>query len=337
MKNRRYMLLAVLVLGVSFLRGGVRVSAAMADSPIVIRYATLAPPGSSFGKVLAAWGRTIKKQTEGRVALRVYGGGSQGDERDVLRKMRAGQVDASGVTTTGMGMLVRPVLVLTVPGLLTEYDDLRRVSSKLRGRFNKLFERAGVRLLAWGDGGKNRLFSTRIIAKPDDLKRARPWAWKDDPVFAEFIRVIGANPVRVGAMEVYPGLQTRMIDVAPASCIVAVAFQWHTRLKYMVKDNLSLILGGSIITQEKFDALTPGDQKILIDTAERTTRASDKIVRRDDLKAYQLMLKRGIEEIDTSPHKAAWDAVALKTREQLAGRVYSKSLLEAVEAEAAAP
>ena len=331
------MLLAALVLGTSLLPSGVRVSAAAPDSSVVIRYATLAPPGSSFGKVLRAWGRTLKDHTEGRVTLRVYGGGSQGDERDVLRKMRAGQLDAAGITTTGLGMVVRPVLVLTVPGLLTEYEDLHRVRAKLRGRFNELFKRGGFQLLAWGDGGKNRLFSTRVIARPEDLKQARPWAWKDDPVFAEFIRVIGANPVRVGAMEVYPGLQTRMIDVAPASCITAVAFQWHTRLKYLVKENLSVILGGSIITQEKFDTLTPGDQEILINTAERTARASDKIVRRDDATAYQSMLRRGIQEIDTSPHKAAWDAVARKTREQLAGRVYSKSLLETVEAEAARP
>ena len=36
-------------------------------------------------------------------------------------------------------------------------------------------------------------------------------------------------------------------------------------------------------------------------------------------------------EVDTLPYKAEWDAVAKKTRENLAGRVYSKSLLEAVE------
>ncbi len=335
MQNSKHMLLGALVLGAFLLPGGVRVSAATADAPIVIRYATLAPAGSAFGKVLRAWARSVKKETEGRVKLRFYGGGSQGDERDFLRKMRAGQIDAAGVTTTGMGMVVRPVLVLTVPGLITTYEDLHRVRTKLRKRFDKLFEDVGFQLLAWGDGGENRLFSTRPFAKPEDLKKARPWAWKDDPVFTAFIKVIGANPVRVGAMEVYPGLQTRMIDVAPASAITAVAFQWHTRLKYMAKQNLSIILGGSIMKKDKFDELSPGDQKILIDTAERTTRVSDKIVLRDDAKAYQSMLRRGIEEIDTSPHKAAWDAVGLKTRARLTGRVYSKALLDAVEAELA--
>ena len=79
-----------------------------------------------------------------------------------------------------------------------------------------------------------------------------------------------------------------------------------------------------------FDQLTPGDQKILLDTAERGARAIDKIVIRDDVKAYQTLLERGLTEVDLSPHQAEWDAVATKARNQLAGRVYSKSLLDQV-------
>jgi len=56
----------------------------------------------------------------------------------------------------------------------------------------------------------------------------------------------------------------------------------------------------------------------------------DKIVLRDDARAYATLLKRGLKEVDLSPHQAEWDAVAKKAREQLAGRVHSKSLLEEV-------
>ncbi|MBW2223522.1 MAG: hypothetical protein JRF54_04745, partial [Deltaproteobacteria bacterium] len=63
-------------------------SKAAADGPIVIRYASLAPPSSAFGKILKAWGRTFKKETQGRAELRFYSGGSQGDERDFIRKIR---------------------------------------------------------------------------------------------------------------------------------------------------------------------------------------------------------------------------------------------------------
>jgi len=295
----------------------------------------MAPGNSAFGKVLKAWNRSVKKETEGRVEIRFYAGGSQGDERDFLRKIRVGQIDAAGVTAVGLGMVVRPILVLTAPGLITEYEQLHRVRSQMRERFVKLFRDAGFELLVWGDGGLNRLFSTKPFAKPDDIKSMRPWAWKDDPVFSGFVNVIGANPVRVGAMEVYGGLQTRMIDFVPTSALAAVAFQWHTKLNYMSKQNLNILIGGSIIEQEKLDELTPGDQQILRDTAVRAVNAMDKIVLRDDTRAYQVMLERGMKEVDLAPHQAEWDAVSKKTREQLAGRVYSKDLLAAVESLAA--
>ncbi len=309
---------------------GSQVSNAAADGPIVIRYASLAPPSSAFGKILKAWGRTFKKETEGRAELRFYTGGSQGDERDFIRKIRAGQIDSAGITTTGMGMVVRPILVLTAPGLITEMDQLIHVRTELRSRFEEMFRESGFELLTWGDGGKNRIFSVNPFARPSDLKSGRPWAWKDDPVFAGFLGVIGANPVRVGANEVYGGLQTRMIDTVPSSCIMAVAIQWYTKLNYMAKQNFNILIGGSIIKKEVFDQLTPGDQKILLDTAERGARAMDKIVSRDDDKAYRTLVERGIKEVDLSPYQAEWDAVATKARKQLAGRVYSKSLLAEV-------
>jgi TRAP-type C4-dicarboxylate transport system substrate-binding protein len=312
-----------------FLPGG-KASSAAADGPLVIRYASLAPPSSAFGRILKAWGRTYKKQTEGRSELRFYTGGSQGDERDFIRKIRAGQIDAAGITTTGMGMVVRPILVLTAPGLITEMEQLYHVRTELRARFEKLFQNAGFELLTWGDGGKNRLFSAKPFARPDDLKSGRPWAWKDDPVFAGYLGVMGANPVRVGANEVYGGLQTRMIDTVPSSCIMAIAIQWYTKLNYMAKQNLNIVIGGSIIKKEIFNQLTPEDQEVLLDTAERSARVMDNIVLRDDAKAYKTLIERGIAEVDLSVHQAEWDAVAKKAREQLAGRVYSKSLLDEV-------
>ena len=84
-------------------------------------------------------------------------------------------------------------------------------------KLEKLFDEAGFELVAWGDGGLNRLFSTKPFARPADLKRARPWAWKDDPVYLGFISAIGANPVKVGAMEVYGGLPTSLTAFVPAS------------------------------------------------------------------------------------------------------------------------
>jgi TRAP-type C4-dicarboxylate transport system substrate-binding protein len=314
--------------------GGSGAPHAEAEGKTVIRYATIAPGGSSFGKILKAWGRSLSKETEGRVELRYYSGGSQGDERDFIRKMRVGQMDAAGLTTIGLGIIVRPVLVLAAPGIIKTYEQLDGVREKMDERFAKMFEDAGFVLLNWSDAGAGRIMSTKPIFKPADLKASRPWAWKDDPIFAEFLKVVGANAVRLGVPEVYAALQTKMVDVVPVSPLAAVAMQWFTKLKYMSKESFGLILGGSVVKREKFDQLSPEDQKILMDTARRAAQALDKVVRRDDGKAYDTLIKRGIELVDTGPYQAEWDKAADETIDRLTGRIFSKSLLAEVRAAA---
>ena len=314
--------------------GGSGAPHAEAEGKTVIRYATIAPGGSSFGKILKAWGRSLSKETDGRVELRYYSGGSQGDERDFIRKMRVGQMDAAGLTTIGLGIIVRPVLVLAAPGIIETYEQLDGVREKMDERFAKMFKDAGFILLNWSDAGGGRIMSTKPIFKPADLKTSRPWAWKDDPIFAEFLKVVGANAVRLGVPEVYAALQTKMVDVVPVSPLAAVAMQWFTKLKYMSKDSFGLILGASVVKKEKFDQLSPEDQKVLMDTARRAAQALDKVVRRDDRKAYDTLIKRGIELVDTGPYQAEWDKAADETIDRLTGRIFSKSLLAEVRAAA---
>jgi TRAP-type C4-dicarboxylate transport system substrate-binding protein len=103
----------------------------------------------------------------------------------------------------------------------------------------------------------------------------------------------------------------------------------------MSSTNFNIIVGGSIISKKKFNELSKADQKTLLDTAKRAASKLDQIVGRDDARAYQTLLGRGISEVDTSTNQVAWDAAAKKAREQLAQRgVYSKSLLKTVEAAA---
>jgi TRAP-type C4-dicarboxylate transport system substrate-binding protein len=62
----------------------------------------------------------------------------------------------------------------------------------------------------------------------------------------------------------------------------------------------------------------------------------NKVIRRDDEKAYQVVLKKGIEAVEAGDAQAAWDAADKKVRDNLTGRMFSKSLVNAV-AEAAKP
>ena len=301
----------------------------------MLRIASLAPAGSSWMKVLNAWKATLDRETEGRLKLRFYPGGSQGDERDFVRKMRVGQLDGGVVTMSGMSLLVRPMVILVLPNFLDTYEKLDRVRLKMAKEFEKMFEDEGFLMVAWGDAGKTRLFSKKKIERPSDIKSMRPWMWKDDLIFIEFYDVIGASAVRLGVPEVYPGLQTNMIDVVTSSALTAVALQWYTRVKYMTGHNYSIIAGGMVMRKEKIDGLAPDLKEAFLRTAERVETLLNQSIRRDDQKAYDVVIKKGIVATDTSKYKAEWDAAAKQVRDRMTGRAFSKSLLQAVEAAAA--
>jgi TRAP-type transport system periplasmic protein len=303
--------------------------AARADGVTVLRIATLAPRGTPLVKAFQAWDKTLRKETANRVGVQVYPGGASGDEKVMVRKMRADQLDGAAVTVTGLGFIARPSLVLAAPGVIMDYAELDLVRRDLAGTFDKMFEDAGYILLGWGDAGRTRLFSQKQIRRPADLRSVRPWVWGDNPVMVEFMRTVGANGVRLGVPEVYPGLQTGMIDTVTASALSAVALQWFTRLKYVSGQPSGVIVGALVLRKDKFDALPKDVQR----TVRRLAKVGDAELRkaRDmDDRAHQALIQRGMKPLAVESHALEWEKAFRKTTASLAGRVYSRALLERV-------
>jgi TRAP-type C4-dicarboxylate transport system substrate-binding protein len=296
-----------------------------------LRIATLAPAHSSAGRVFAIWHKQLAQLSEGRVSLDTYLGGVAGDERTVLRKMKLGQLDGGGMTTVGLGQVVRPALVLSAPGVLTSYAQMNAVQDQLDPHFEELFAKAGYKLLGFGDAGRVRYFSaTQPIEKPSDLRSVRPWAWTDDAVYPALIKRAGANGVAMGLPEVMGALQTRMVDAVPTSALAAVGLQWFSVLKYVTERSDAFVVGALIVRREAFDALPPDVQKIVHTTAYANQKKIRDAIRREDDRAFEVLKARGLTPVAPKKHAAAWDAINRETTEGLVGTVYSRELLEQV-------
>ncbi|MCU0612154.1 MAG: TRAP transporter substrate-binding protein DctP, partial [Candidatus Eisenbacteria bacterium] len=59
-------------------------------SGAALKFASLAPEGTSWMKEMHALAEDIALATGNRVTLKLYPGGVAGDERDVLRKIQVG-------------------------------------------------------------------------------------------------------------------------------------------------------------------------------------------------------------------------------------------------------
>ena len=58
-----------------------------------IKVAIVAPEGSTWSNVVKEWNEELKAKTNGQLSFKIYAGGVQGDERDVVRKMKIGQLE----------------------------------------------------------------------------------------------------------------------------------------------------------------------------------------------------------------------------------------------------
>jgi len=304
--------------------------AVQANEQAVLRIATLAPEGTGAGKVFHAFDTSVRKRTGDKLKMRLYAGGVAGDERDVIRKMKAGQMEGAALTSIGLGQIVRSVLVLQLPGLFENREQVAKVRKELAADFQKQFEDAGYVLLAWGDVGDRRIFSTKPINVPADFKTVRPWVWREDPISAELMSLIGANAVPLGLPEVLAALQTGMVDTVTATAISAVGLQWFRFIKHMSKSTGEPVIGAMVVRKPWFDAQPADVQEAMRESSGQVQQLLMSQIHIDDDKAAATLRQKGVKEFDMMAHRDDWEPVLIDLADKLTGRLYNRDLLERV-------
>ncbi len=297
----------------------------------VLRIGTLAPKGSSWMRVFNAWNNSLSQRTKGQLTLHFYSGGAAGDERDMVSKMRAGQLDGAAITTVGLGQIVRSALVLQAPGVCHTYKRIDAVRNHLSGEFEKQFASSGYSLIGWGDAGQGRVFSNRKLLKPSDMKQTRMWSWRDDPTWSSVLAAAGVNGVSLGLPEVYPALRTNRIDAFPGTSIAAVAFQWYTKASHVTKEPRGIVVGATVIKKNRVDSLPPDLKSALLETGKKAHQALAQAIRRDDDRAFDAIVKKGVQPVSLAGNEKAWDEVLKRARQSLVGKLYPADLLARVE------
>ena len=119
---KRHILLAVLLLCASF---------AQAADPYVLKFATLAPVGTSWMNILQDWAKQVNHDSGGRLIVKLYPGGVSGDEPDVLRKIRFGQLQGGAFTGHGIGLIYPAARILEMPFLYRDVHCLSKVDKRV--------------------------------------------------------------------------------------------------------------------------------------------------------------------------------------------------------------
>src|SRR5580700_7176825 len=81
---------------------------------LIIRMRTLAPKGSRWHEILLDMGEQWKKVTGGKVELKVYPGGEQGDEPAMVQKLRIKKLQSVALSGAGLSGIQPDVSALQI-------------------------------------------------------------------------------------------------------------------------------------------------------------------------------------------------------------------------------
>jgi TRAP-type C4-dicarboxylate transport system substrate-binding protein len=296
-----------------------------------IRIATLAPSGSPWMEVLDKAASEIKEKTAGRVTLKYFEGGQQGDERDFVRKVNLGQLDGAAVTAVGLAMIDESIRVLELPMMFQSAEELDYVADKLWPHFQKKFEDKGFKLTDRGEVGWIYFLSKTKVEKISDLQGQKLWLWGDDQLVGAVFKKLNVNGVPLGVPEVDAALTSGKIDACYGSPVAAVALQWYTKVKYMTSMPMSFAIGATVLSTKAYKKLSPDDVKALEDITRANAKKLRKTIRKANDDAKGTMSRKGVTVVQTPI--AMVDEFTKKATEiwnELAGKIYSKEELKMV-------
>ena len=182
-----------------------------------LKFATLMPTGTSWTKLLDEWVQEVEEKSEGRLKFRMYPGGVMGDEPDVLRKIRKGQLHGGMFTGYGIGRIYSPARVLEVPFLFKNTDESDYVRTQMMPELEAGFSESGFELLGWPEVGFIHFFSKQPVRLVDDLRKQKVFVGSGSEGMIQLWRSNGFHPVALAMTDVMTGLQTGMIEAMPST------------------------------------------------------------------------------------------------------------------------
>ena len=271
-----------------------------AEKNLVIKIATLAPEGSSWFKAISALNAEAMKKSENKVQFKIYPGGVLGDEADMLRKVKIGQIQGVALSAAGLSSVFNEIDVLQVPFFFQKYEEVDYVVGKMDAFFRKGFEDRGYIHLGWSEGGFVYLMSTLPVSGVSDLKKAKVWILEDSSIAKVIFEEMGVKGIPLSIPDVLVGLQTGLVEVVYIPPSAAISLQWFTRIKYVTDVPLIYLAGAILLKKETFKEIPSSFQPQLMEMAQRHLNPLKTVTRKENREALQVMAKQGVKMIQPS-------------------------------------
>jgi len=298
---------------------------------IVVKIATLAPEGTDWHGMLIEMGQEWKEITNGKVQLKIYPGGVIGDERDMVRKMRIGQIHGAGITAEGLSEITPEFGSYFVPLAYQSSEDVKAVTDELMPEFEKKLKQSGFKLLYLGEVGWVYWFSAKLIKEPNDLKKMKFFTWAGDFKWEQAWKKAGYNPVALSSTDIISSLKTGLINTLPTMPIYALSQQSFGIANQMLNLKWGVLMAGIVIDLDTWYRIPNKYHADLINSLNLIQNKYISLNKDSEDKAIAAMKKYGltVNEINEDQKKMWFDEVK-NIEPLLRGRIIPENIYDTV-------
>ena len=270
-----------------------------------LRFASEAPRSDTQFQAGEKFSELLKAKTGGALDLKVFPDSSLGAFQAAISGVRGGTIDIIVSGSGNFAGLVPLMGIFDIPFMFKDTAHAYRVLDGKPGQdmLDKLGEFNMKGLAYWDNGWRQMSNSKHPINTPADVKGLK-MRTTGSPAHIEAFKLLGANPVPMPLAELYTALEMKTVDAQEHP----IGVLWSAKL-YEVQKHLSLTYHAYsalvvVMNKKKFDALSPENQKAIMEAAREAGQYQRKLNNENIAKIVADLKKLNVavvEKVDPAP------------------------------------
>lgn len=298
-----------------------------------LKFALQTNPGTAQYDGAEKFAELVDQKSEGKITIRIFGGGTLGKDIAVTSAMQGGTIEMSLMNASLLNGVVKEFSVFDFPYLFNDEKEAYAVLDGPIGKklLDKLPEKGLVGLAYPELGFRHMHNNRRPITKLEDIQGLKIRVI-ETPVYIDFVNALGANATPIPFPEVFTALETGTVDGATNPLITIPVMKFDEVQKYLSLTrhmyNPQIIL----ISKRTCDTLSEDERKILQDAANEATDYEREVSQKKNVEALETLEETmevnevPPEEIERMKEKAqpVIDRYTKEVGEELVKEVYAE-------------
>lgn len=306
-------------------RPGIKISAVNAPGDIV-----------TIGAQFLA--NEIQNRSGGRFVPKVYHSGvlSGGKGEAEIEMCQQGSIEIHITSTAYLANLVPKTSVVSLPFLFRDIDQvvaLVKSKSPVLDSINLELNRKYLHVIAWWPRGFRQLTNSRQPVRRIEDLRGLKLRVMNNPLYADNMKAMQANPIPMSWGEVYNGLQLKTIDGQENAEDVIYRSKLFEAQKYMTIWDYSVDLEVVLVNLAWWRSLSGEERKLIQEVADASVDLEEDLLRSNTRELRKKITAEGMEIYYLKPGEKIIFRKAVTPVWEKYEQIFGKSFLDTFLAE----